>query len=143
MASKDLLSGLDHREVISPAAITATAAGAIIDTQGFESIVFLVDVGVITAADADDLMTFTVAESDDSGMSGGANITGDDITFGDSWDGLLNATGEGSETYVIGVLSALRYLQLTATETTTSGGFNGIFGVVAILGHPLSAPATT
>ena len=142
MASQDLMSSIETRIVIASQTVTATAAGEIIDTQGFESVTFSINAGVFSNVDAGDFLTFTVAESDDSGMSGGANITGDDIKFGDGWDGVINATDEDVLTYLIRVLSNKRYLQLTATETSDTGNLSALLGVTVILGNPLSAPAT-
>jgi hypothetical protein len=109
-------------------ATAATVTGATIDTQGFQGLSFAVNVtqGAGTGLDGSNNYEVQVFESDDSGMSGEAEV---------SASGILGTvpTISGLGHYEFGVISNKRYLRLKLAETgTASGQFYGI----AVLGLP-------
>ena len=107
-----------------------TTAGEIIDTQGFESLEYLVQSGTIT----DGAYAFLLEEGDDSGLSDAAavpaaNILGDLVGFADTDDDSVKRVGSiGKKRY--------QRLSLVSTGVTTGGAFSAI----AVQGHPKSAP---
>lgn len=116
-------------QVVAPAdaAVTATAVGAIVDTQGFESLEY-----VANAENLNGEFTFLLEESDDSGLSG-SNVVSSDETLG-----ALPVMDTGRDIGRVGVIGKKRYQRLTLTES----GANtvGTIGAIAILGHPKNAP---
>jgi hypothetical protein len=109
-------------------ATAATVTGATIDTQGFQGLSFAVNVtqGAGTGLDGSNNYEVQVFESDDSGMSGEAEV---------SASGILGTvpTISGLGHYEFGIISNKRYLRLKLAETgTASGQFYGI----AVLGLP-------
>jgi hypothetical protein len=109
-------------------ATAATVTGATIDTQGFQGLSFAVNVtqGAGTGLDDSNNYEVQVFESDDSGMSGEAEV---------SASGILGTvpTISGLGHYEFGIISNKRYLRLKLAETgTASGQFYG----VAVLGLP-------
>ena len=129
MASSDLYNNAKAIVAIANQyATAATVTGATIDTQGFQGVSFAVNVtqGAGTGLDGSNNYEVQVFESDDSGMSGEAEV---------STSGILGTvpTISGLGHYEFGVISNKRYLRLKLAETgTASGQFYG----VALLGLP-------
>lgn len=129
MASSDLYNNAKVIVAIANQYATATTVtGATIDTQGFQGVSFAVNAteGAGTGLDGSNNYEVQVFESDDSGMSGEAEV---------STSGILGTvpTISGLGNYEFGVISNKRYLRLKLAETgTASGQFYG----VALLGLP-------
>jgi len=136
--ARNLLHNIDVRVAIVPTDWTATTSGAIIDRNGYESIVFQINAGAETALDSSNYFTFTIQEGDDSALSDAATATKVDTV--DSWDKVLNAAGETPGTYEISYYGDKRYCRLVMTETATA---QCIVGAVAILGHATHGPAAS
>ena len=128
--SKDLAHNITATVAMQAEDFSATTAGSIIDTQGFESLTFVVNVGANTgnAFDATHNITFTVQKDDNSGMTSPTTLTAstDIIVMKDSdndtWDGILDAAADDEQVYVIGVDlndPDSRYYKLVATEAGT------------------------
>jgi len=131
MASKDLHNNLKFTPAINPAAaITGdgTTTSAIIDTQGFESLEFSCQSGVIT----DGSFTGSVYEGDASDMSDEAVATellGSAPVFSASNDNVVKKVGyRGGKRYV-----RIKFVQ----AGSTSGGF---LSCVAVQGHARNSP---
>jgi len=126
MGYKDYAVNFDRGDSIVPAAITATTTGSEITLAGITDVWCVVQVGVIAAADASNLMTFTVTQC---ATTGGTFVAADAAQYGvaDSWDRILNAVAEGSQSYAFNFYPKPGYgfIKLVATET---GTFDGIFG---------------
>jgi len=135
----DLHSEILIKASIDPAAIynaNGTKTGAIIDTQGYESLEFALIAGVIT----DGTWTSGIYGSNDSGMAGevqlsGNNIIGADLTFAITDDSVVKREG-------VNIAAAgFRYYRQKATQAAaTTGGF--LCGI-AILARPRFAPTTS
>ncbi len=133
---RDLVNQIAVRNAFTAAAVTATGNGAIVDTQGFDAVAFLVAFTAVGAADADNYLTFSVKESDSSTFAdGGTEITSPRIL---GTLPVINTTALTPRKFGV-VLGTKRYLRLTFTETGTA---SATFGVLAALGSPLHAPAS-
>lgn len=123
---------------------TAAASGAGVDTQGYESVAFIANVGEsgdtlsgsvsidLLVQESDDDSTYTdVAEADlDGGLSGGAAGA----------FALIDAAAEDDTAYTVGYIGGKRYvrsrIELTGTHT------NGTpIGIVSVKSNPKYGPA--
>lgn len=112
-------------------AITST----IVDTKGYGSLTFAILIG--TNTDADATFTVSMAESDDSGMSGSnavaaADIVGTTTLASYQYD-------DDTEARKIGYIGNKRYVQLTITPANNAAGNIFVSGA-AILGNPGRMP---
>ena len=124
--------------------LTATTNGIVIDTQGYESLAFTLNVGDFVTFDGTNNLTITVQEGDASNLSDAANIAAADYLdarneAGAVWDRLLNAAAEDEQAYLIGVVvNTKRYKRIVITE---AGIVTVPISATALLGHPRHAPA--
>lgn len=129
----DLHNNVDDRVALDAQAITTntTTVGNIIDTKGFNSIVFAILSKVIT----DGAYALKVEDGEDSGLSDAADVPAADVL------GALTGFVAADDNVVkrIGVVSKKRYVRLSIVSTGVTAGVD-IMSAVAILGHPLRAP---
>jgi len=124
--------------------LSATTNGPTIDTQGHESLAFLIAVGDFVTFDGTNNLAIKVQEGDQSDGSDAADIAAADYLTarneaGAAWDRLLNAAAEDEESYVLGVkLGTKRYRRLVITE---AGIVSVVFAAVAVLGRARHKPA--
>jgi hypothetical protein len=127
--SKDLFHNINVASAMQEEDFSATANGTAIDTQGYESLTFIVTVGANTgnAFDATNNITFKVQKDDNSGMTSPTDLAAGDYLGGKtaadaSWDRILDAAADDEQDYVIGVDlndPDSRYYRLVATEAGT------------------------
>ncbi|MCW8930891.1 MAG: hypothetical protein OQL19_11705 [Gammaproteobacteria bacterium] len=111
-----------------------TTAGAIIDTQGFEGLEFIVSTGTIT----DGSYAFKVETGNDSGLSDAVDITASttQVVIGNK-DALVAA--DDDTTRRLGVVEFDRYVRISLVSTgVTTGGTN--FSAVAVKAFAKSVP---
>jgi len=128
---------------LTPAALTTFGAGAAIDTAGFESLMFAINVGAFSTFSGTDKLTVKVQESDTTTDGDFTDIAAADYlstykggTSG--WDRIMDAGDDDEAVFSIGVrLNTKRYKRLHFTE---GGTVNVPIGAVALLGHPRHAP---
>src|SRR5689334_4853490 len=105
MASRDLRSNLGIVHLLDPADQAHTDfKGKVLDTRGFEGVVFEVQLGAFTGADASNLLTLKMQESDDTVD---ANFT--DVAAGDlqgAFTVINNTTTKDSVTQVVGYVGS-------------------------------------
>jgi len=107
-----LESGLDLQEITSD----TTTVGNIIDTQGFESLTFVVQAGVITDGDYVTLLE----DGDQANLSDAAPVP-TDLIIGNL---PVFAPSDDQGVKSVGVVSKKRFQRLSLVSTnTTSGGF--------------------
>lgn len=94
------------------------SATTIVDTQGYESLTFVLPVINTTS--------LALTHGDDSGLSDGAAV-GSDFLIGQT---AYTATGTGK----LGYVGKKRYVQITVTNPATDTT------IVAVKGNPLKAP---
>ena len=105
--------------------------GSIIDTARYPSGVTFV--GYASGLNAAEIYTFSLAQSEDSGMSGAINVATSQLTSPitdlnrESGNPRLNDT-EGQFLNAVGITSTQRFIQLTGTATV-----NGTQGDVVVL----------
>jgi hypothetical protein len=120
MASRDLHNSLKVSPSHNPQAVlsgNATTNGAIIDTQGFESLEFSIQSGVIT----DGTFTPNVQEGNDPALADAATVVAGDLLG--TIAGATFAATDDNVTKKIGYKGSKRYvrLQLIGAGQTTGG----------------------
>lgn len=144
--SRDFIHNVRATQAMNPATFSATTNGTTVDTQGFESLTFMIAVGTNggNAFSTTDKVTFTVEEGDQADASDMAGITTAEYLAaarqdGTTWDRILDATADDQEVYSLGVqLNTKRYKRVVATEAGTVSAV--IIGAIAALGHAHHAP---
>jgi len=140
---KNLMGELKAISALDAVVLSATANGLPIDTQGFESLVFTINVGDFATFSGSNLLTFTVEESDASGSGYAAIAAGAYLDArneaGAVWDRIMDAAGDDEQAFMIGVeVRTKRYLRLVVTET---GTVSVPISATAILGGARHQPA--
>ena len=133
MASRDILNSIKVTPAINPgAAITGNAAtnGAVIDTQGFESVTFAVQSGTIT----DGSFAVKIQEGDQPTLSDASDVVAGDyigaaISFAAAANNLVKK---------IGYRGSHRYIRAVLTQAGATNG--GVMSAVAILGNAHNNP---
>jgi hypothetical protein len=116
---------------IEPVVHTADAPSAIVDTKGFESLEWVITVGV--AIDGD---FTTVLEESDVVTFGGEETA---VSAAETLGTLPVLTiADADKVYRVGVIGKKRFQKITLVEG--SANTTGIVGANAILGHPKNAP---
>lgn len=125
---KDLHSHISPVVSLIPAAIAATASGAAIDLQGFNSAEVLINTGAIASAG-----DFTVK------VQHSATTTSGDFTDCAATDllGTLPASLAADSVYRVGYKGGKRYIRHVITK---NGGTSIIAGIMVIRGHPADGP---
>lgn len=142
---KDIVNGHKLQRIALALAVTASQTlAAQIDTLGFQGVVaFLLNIGVVGAADADNYLTFTVWESDDDGVAdpyteitdsfrymSPHNVTADNPHGNGKF--VINNTNQANVDNMFGVqIYTKRYLEVRLVET---GTFSGTITLNALLG---------
>lgn len=129
----DLHNNISAIAALDEAAITTdtTTVGDIIDTQGFESLEYIVQAGTIT----DGAYALLIEEGDDSGLSDAAAVPAEE-TLG-SLTGFVAADDDAVQR--VGSVGKKRYQRLSIVSTSTTTGSDS-FSAVAVLGNPHSMP---
>lgn len=125
---KDLHSHISPVVSLIPAAIAATASGAAIDLQGFNSAEVLINTGAIASAG-----DFTVKlQHSDTTTSG-------DFTDTAATDrlGSFPASLAADTVYRVGYKGGKRYIRHVITKNS---GTSIITGIVVLRGHPADGP---
>jgi hypothetical protein len=153
MTTRDNHSGSKFVQHLANAAYTSTQTPSSgVDTQGFASIDFMIDIGTITniAASPTPSWTFKLQESD-SQSSGFADVTdSNQVIIGSSQSPIttpnastgvfltIDDASEDGKIYRIGYLGTKRYVRCVATAAEVPGSTP--MSITAILSHPANAP---
>lgn len=133
---RDLHNNVAVRRAISPVSVADTTAqvSQIIDTAGFESLEFAINIGSVGDADA----TFTVLVEDgaaanlsDAAAVADGDLLGTEVLAGFQYD-------DDNEVRKIGYVGNKRYVRLTITPVNNASA--ALVSAVAVLGHPRHAP---
>jgi len=129
---RDAFNNIHPIKCIAPVVIgdDTASVGATIDRQGFDSLTYVIQTGVL--ADVDATFAILLQESDDSGMSGASSVADADL-LGTETLASFTFTHDG-ETRKLGYIGDKRYTRLTLTPSNNSG--SAPVSVVAILGWP-------
>jgi len=132
----DLKDNIHATAAMHPAEYSATKSdNPIIDLQGYESCVFIVSTGAISAADGTNTYTFTVEHGDDVALGDATSAA----SYLQGSFAVLNSTtaDDVMVSSKVGYVGGKRYVRLVGTEANT---FQGFISAVAILGSPRVAP---
>ncbi len=133
---RDLHNNVAVRRAISPVSVADTTAqvSQIIDTTGFESLEFAINIGSVGDADA----TFTVLVEDGAAanLSDAAAVADDDLLGTELLAGFQ--FDDDNEVRKIGYVGNKRYVRLTITPVNNA--LAALVSAVAVLGHPRNAP---
>ena len=141
---RDITSNLLVKRAISPVSVSDNTAqvSQIIDRQGFDSLMFAINIGSV--ADADATFTALLEESDASDMTGAAAVADADMTTQTSGTAPETAASfqfdDDNEVRKIGYLGVKRYLRLTITPANNASA--ALLSAVAILGNASLKPVT-
>lgn len=133
---RDLHHNLAIRRAISPVSVADTTAqvSQIIDTLGFNSLEFAINIGSVADADA----TFTVLVEDgaasnlsDAAAVADSGLLGTEVLAGFQFD-------DDNEVRSIGYIGYKRYVRLTITPVGNASA--ALLSAIAILGHPTKSP---
>ena len=127
MATKDLTHTIKIVDGLPAATVTADADGATIDTQGFSSVAFGIQVA---SADASADLTVSLEESDDA--AAWTAVAADD-QYGETVE---VGNSEPDTVYQLGYRGVKRYVRLTVT---VAGG-QADLAALTVLGHPHLSP---
>jgi hypothetical protein len=146
--SKDLAHDITATLAMAAEDLSATTNGTAIDTAGYNSLTFIINVGTNSgnAFDATHNLTFTVQKDDATGMASPTALAAGDYllakTSGNaSWDRILDAAADDDQVYTIGVHlndPDNGFYRLVATEAGTVTTVD-VYST-AILGHPIHLP---
>ncbi|GAA6190886.1 hypothetical protein [Phaeobacter sp. NW0010-22] len=125
---KDLHSNIGVVLALAPVVLTASAASAAVDLQGFASSEFIITTGVVAGAGD---FTATVQHSDTTTGGDFEDVEAEDLL------GELPATLLADGVYKIGYTGSKRYLRINLTK---NGGTSISTSVAMVKGHPESAP---
>ena len=133
---KDLLNNIDVKTVLAPVSISDTTArvGAVIDRHGFDSLTYVIALGAI--ADADATFVVLLEESDASDMAGAVAVDDAFLLGTEALAAFKFDSDNGCRK--LGYIGGKRYTRMTITPVGNSGA--ALFGVLALLGHPVYAP---
>lgn len=146
---RDILSTLRTEQSLKPQTIQASALDSgNIDLQGFDSLAVIVAVGQIAdTLGASNRLDLKIEHADDngSGAPGSYAACTDDDVIG--MTGLssgifmsVNADTKDNARYAIGYRGGKRFVKVTATPVSLATG--GPVAMMALKGHPASAPAS-
>lgn len=127
---RDTYNNLKVQPVINPKSENGTTAleGAVIDRAGYESVLFVIQSGVL---DNDATFTTLLEESDNSDMSGGNAVSDDDLL---GTEALASFAGtDDNKAKKLGYIGTKRYLKLTVTPATNDSA--SFLSACAVLGH--------
>lgn len=128
----DLHSNVDDRVAVATQAVAADTliVGAIIDTLDFESLEYIIQVGVITTG----TVSFILEQGDDSGLSDAAVVPADEVLG--ALTGFL--VTDDTSTKRVGSIGKKRFQRLSLQPAGTAA--INFLGASVVLGNPKTAP---
>lgn len=136
MATRDIYNNLNDLVAFNTQSITTntTTAGVIIDTQGCNSLLFVIQSGTLT----DGTYTPLIEYGDDSGLSDAAAVPDDQLNGTEA--GAAFADTDDNATKSIGYVGDKRYVRLSIVSASTTSVGGGTLSAVALRGTPTIAP---
>jgi hypothetical protein len=133
----DLMNKIDVKRAISPAAAVTDNTpfvSQIIDTSGYEALVFIINLGSI--ADADATFVVLIEDGDASNLSDAAAVDDQYLTGTEALATFLFSSDNALRK--IGYVGSKRYVRMTITPAANTG--NIFLSAIAILGGARYAP---
>lgn len=143
---KDIHNDFAHAVVLAPAVRTASATGATVDRQGFESVEFVAHVGVggITFTGTNKLELVMEHSDDGSAWSAcaGADVLGETQTVASGVVHAITAEHAAAAVYNFGYVGGKRYCRLSDTRGGTHATGTAT-AIAAVKGHAKATPGVT
>jgi hypothetical protein len=136
---RDFMNRLDMRRAVSPAAAgtdNTAIVSQIIDTAGYEGLVFAINIGANTDANA--TFAVTMDHGDQPNLSDAAAVPANKITGSLALAG-FTAANDDNKLRKVGYVGSKRYVRLTITPTGNDAG-NIFVDVIALLFGARYAP---
>lgn len=131
---KGLVHNIKTSLAKASAQVTGSGTGVVFDTQGFHSVTIALLIAAISAADADNTLTFSVEEGDSALAYDFVEVPAARVLSA----AVINATSQAQSVKKYGVVvGTKRYMRIKYTE---AGTFDAVFGAIAILGHAEDMP---
>ena len=129
---RDLMNNIHPLRAISPVSVADNTAqvSQIIDTQGFQSLTWLIATGAL--ADTDATFAVLAEHGDEANLSDAAAVTDDELIGTEALAGFQ--FDNDNETRKLGVKSVKRYHRLTITPSGNAAA--ALLSAIALLGHP-------
>ncbi len=137
MASRDLMNNLHLVPAIppgAPVADTTPLVSDVIDTIGYEGVMFAVLTGDLADADASFGVLVEAGEAAD--LADAAPVPDSELTGTEALAGFT--FGDDNAARKIGYVGRRRYVRLTVTPANNTA--NAFVAAIAVLGHPAWAP---
>ena len=130
-AIKDIHKSVKDSRALSPVSVADNTAkvSQIIDTQGFESLEWVIAMG--TLADADATFAVLMEEGDDSGLSDAAAVADVDLLGTEAAAGFIFS--DDDQVRKIGYGGNKRFVRLTITPSANASA--ALLSVVAVQAH--------
>lgn len=129
-----------HNSIFSPSAAVVTVSdttavvSAVVDSQGFNSVEYLIGAG--TLADVDATFTVLLEEGNDSGLSDNSAVADSDMLGTETLAAFTFAADQGARR--VGYKGNKRYTRLTVTPAANTG--SSPIAIIPLLGNPNLAP---
>lgn len=141
---RDNISNIQVKRALSPASVADNTAqvSQIIDTQGYDSLAFLILIGAV--ADADATFAVLVEDGDESDLSDNAAVVDGELVKQDASSDTGPEAQAGfifsddNEVRKIGYIGSKRYVRLTITPSGNASA--AVLAAVAILGNASQKP---
>lgn len=138
MSSRDLHNNIHVLQGIAPSAArtdNTAIVSAIVDTAGYESCEFAINIGANTDANA--TFAVLVEDGDNSSLTDNAAVADAQLLGTETLAAFTFA--DDNETRKIGYIGGKRYVRVTITPSGNDSGNIFVDGIW-ILGHPMDAP---
>ena len=141
---KDLAQNVKIDHSLTAVVKAASANGAAIDTQGFQSVTLVADVGAAgITLNGSNKFSFSLEDSDAPG-SGFAAVTNNAFVTGGTVDGsgifqVVDAPAHAAQAYKLGYVGGKRYVRGVVTHAG-SHSTGTVVGLSVVLGDPISGP---
>jgi len=142
MAMRDGKSGLAFDESLNAIVKDADTNCTAIDSQGFSSVVHIVNVGAFSTTNKIDI---ELEHSDDNAtftdVTSNTDVTGGTVDSNGVFQ-TIDANGDCNAVYAIGYVGGKRYSRVVLNYSGTHGT-GTVIGVVGAKGFPLHGPASS
>lgn len=134
---QDLMNNINTIAAIAPIVVAdgTVAKSIVIDMAGYDSLTFVIQTGILADADA----TWAVTVKDGSDNTQTNHVAVDDVFLIGSEALAGFAFGDDGATRKIGYKGGQRYVSIEIDDVVANTG-SAPLAVLAILGHPKSAP---
>ena len=137
MSKRDLYSNITVTPAFLPQALSGTTniTGTVIDTKGYNSLVFILYTDAIAAGDVNAILSI---EDDTAADGSSSTAVADGFLIGTEALTQIGVGAVGNQAKRIGYKGSKRYVRCDLVVTGNGG--TDVVGCLAVLGHPVTAP---